>query len=377
MSQTTCDCNVTQPSRTARSRPQAGPLTQPVDEEGAVADAVVGIVANPLSGRDIRRLVAQASVFPTAEKAAMVQRMLSAFGAVGVDQVLVNTDLGGISAAVLRAVRRGPPRGAEWPEVEFLDEDPIAQTADDTTNAVRRMVTAGARVVVCLGGDGTARVAAAACGETPLLALSTGTNNTFPAIREATVAGLAAGLLAVAAVGPEVGVRRATALEVTAGGRVELALVDVCVSTAQHVGARALWDPAALTELFCTFAEPDAVGLSSVAGLICPSMRSERRGVALLFAPVSSARYVVQAPIAPGLVLPVGVDGWRRLDVGEEIRIATQTGVLAVDGEREIEFGPGSHPRIRLRGDGPRCVDVPAVMAAAAAHGLVRRVAHG
>ncbi|MQA06305.1 MAG: ATP-NAD kinase, partial [Streptosporangiales bacterium] len=223
----------------------------------------------------------------------------------------------------------------------------------------------------------TARVAAAACGETPLLALSTGTNNAFPVIREATVAGLAAGLLAVGAVDPQEAVRRATALEVRAGDRTELALVDVCVSTARHVGARALWDPATLTELFCTFAEPDAVGLSSVAGLVCRSPRSERTGVAVLFAPVSTARYVVQAPIAPGLVTPVGVQAWRRLAVGEEIRITAPHGVLAVDGEREIEFDGGNTPRVRLRGDGPRCVDVPAVLAAAAARGLVRRGASG
>ena len=33
-----------------------------------MGDAIVGVVANPLSGRDIR-LVTQASVFPTAERA--------------------------------------------------------------------------------------------------------------------------------------------------------------------------------------------------------------------------------------------------------------------------------------------------------------------
>ena len=37
-----------------------------------VADATVGVIANPMSGRDIRRLVASASVFPNAEKASMV-----------------------------------------------------------------------------------------------------------------------------------------------------------------------------------------------------------------------------------------------------------------------------------------------------------------
>ena len=31
-----------------------------------VADATVGVIANPMSGRDIRRLVASASVFPNA-----------------------------------------------------------------------------------------------------------------------------------------------------------------------------------------------------------------------------------------------------------------------------------------------------------------------
>jgi predicted polyphosphate/ATP-dependent NAD kinase len=39
-----------------------------------VADATVGVMANPMSGRDIRRLVASASVFPNAEKAAPYRR---------------------------------------------------------------------------------------------------------------------------------------------------------------------------------------------------------------------------------------------------------------------------------------------------------------
>src|SRR5262252_7458907 len=72
----------------------------------AVGDAMVGVVANPLSGRDIRRLTTRASVFPTAEKANMIQRMLTAFGAIGVHRVQLSTDLGGISAAVFRAIGR-------------------------------------------------------------------------------------------------------------------------------------------------------------------------------------------------------------------------------------------------------------------------------
>jgi predicted polyphosphate/ATP-dependent NAD kinase len=336
-----------------------------------VADAIVGIVANPLSGRDIRRLVARASVFPNAEKANMVQRMLTSFKVAGVDRVLMSTDLGGISAAVLRAVqtRAGRPT---WPEVEFLDEDALTESALDTTHAVRRMVRMGARVIVCLGGDGTARAAAAACGETSLLALSTGTNNVFPEMCEATVAGLAAALVATGSVDDEAVTRRASMLEVTAGERTEVALVDVCVTTADHLGSRALWEPLTLRELYCTFAEPHAIGLSSIPGLLCPSPRTSRHGVALEFDHPARSRMVVLAPIAPGLMVEVGVKSWRTLAAGEVVESKQRRGVIAVDGEREIEF-QGTAPRIRLREAGPRCIDVPAVLAEAARTGVLSR----
>jgi predicted polyphosphate/ATP-dependent NAD kinase len=334
-----------------------------------LGDAIVGMVANPLSGRDIRRLVTQASVFPTAEKANMIQRMLTAFGAVGVQRVLLGTDLGGISASVLRAIQRRRPQDAPWPEVDFLDGQPIRQTAQDTVDAVRRMVTAGARVIVCLGGDGTARVAAAAAGDVPMLALSTGTNNVFPAVREATIAGLAAGLVATGAVPAEDATTRAKLLEVQVGGRTETALVDVAVSTERHVGARAVWDPATVTQLFCAFAEPDAIGLSSVLGQLAPVARDQPHGVTARLA--TDAPRQVLAPIAPGLVVPVGVREIEPMHPGTVHLVDAHAGVVAVDGERELTFGPGEPPSVRLRADGPRCVDVPAVLAVSARDGLL------
>jgi predicted polyphosphate/ATP-dependent NAD kinase len=336
-----------------------------------VGDAMVGVVANPLSGRDIRRLVTRASVFPTAEKANMIQRMLTALHAVGVHRVLLGTDLGGISASVFRAIgqRRGQDGG--WPEVEFLDGQPIRQTAQDTLDAVRRMVTAGARVIICLGGDGTARVTASAAGDVPMLALSTGTNNAFPAVREATIAGLAAGLLATGAVPADGVVSRAKMLEVRVSERVETALIDVAVSTQRHVGARAVWDPATLTQLFCAFAEPDVIGLSSILGQLSPVARHEPHGVLARLAPEAATQ--VLAPIAPGLVMPVGVDEIRRMHPGSVHSVDARAGVIAVDGERELTFGPGERPTVRLRADGPRCVDVSAVLAASARLGLLRR----
>ena len=117
----------------------------------------------------------------------------------------------------------------------------------------------GAAVIVVLGGDGTVRAAAAASGDVPLLPLSTGTNNAFPEMWEATVAGTAAALVATGRVASDDVTYRSKMLHVTAGGTHEVALVDVCATTVAHVAAKALWQPATLRELYCTFAEPHAI----------------------------------------------------------------------------------------------------------------------
>jgi predicted polyphosphate/ATP-dependent NAD kinase len=85
-------------------RPASGSRSEP-GWPGA-AEATIGIIANPMSGRDIRRLVARASVFPNAEKTNMVLRLVAEAAAHAVGRVLVSTDRFGISAGVLRASQR-------------------------------------------------------------------------------------------------------------------------------------------------------------------------------------------------------------------------------------------------------------------------------
>ncbi|MDQ3947113.1 MAG: NAD(+)/NADH kinase [Actinomycetota bacterium] len=330
--------------------------------------ALAGIVTNAASGRDIRRLVTRASVFPNAEKSAMVQRTLAALGAVGVERVLAMTDLGGIAAGVLRARQRGMRDTAGWPQVEFLDL-PLTETAADTTAAVTAMVERGVGAIVVLGGDGTNRVVAGACGEVPIVSLSTGTNNVFPELREATVGGLAAGLVAAGRVDAETVCRRNKMLVVDDGGHRELALVDVCATTHAAVAARALWEADSLRALFVSFAEPDAIGLSAIAGLVQPVGRDEPWGLALDLAPLARARLRVRAPIAPGLVVDVGVDGATPMTPGE--RWPVGNGVIALDGEREIESS-GAHTTVRLELGGPYTIDVRRTLRLAAENGLLR-----
>ena len=359
--------------------------------------ALAGIVTNSASGRDIRRLVTRASVFPNAEKSAMVQRTLAALGAVGVGRVLVMTDLGGIAAGVLRARQRGLGDTAGWPEVEFLDL-PLTETASDTTAAVTAMVERGVGAIVVLGGDGTNRVVAGACGDVPIVSLSTGTNNVFPELREATVAGLAAGLVAAGRVAPEAVCRRNKMLVVEGlalakptahvgsanarggvggpggaggtGGRRELALVDVCVTTHTAVAARAVWDADTLRALFVTFAEPDAIGLSAIAGLVHPVGRDEPFGLALELAPAALARRRVRAPIGPGLVVDVGVERVTVMGPGQPWPLPAGPGTIALDGERELE-PDGAAPTVRLDLGGPRTIDVRRTLARAAEDSLL------
>ena len=266
----------------------------------------VGVIANPVSGRDIRRLVSGASVFDNAEKGSMVYRLLVGLGAAGVDRVLMMPAENGVSESLRRRLsgRAGGSQAQRFPALEPL-EMVTELTARDTAVAVELMAERGVAAIVVLGGDGTHRVAARHCGDIPVCALSTGTNNAFARIREATVAGLATGLVASGRVGEEA-LRREKLLLVGLNGdpRHDCALVDVAVSSVRWTGARALWRIAEISELFVAFAEPGAVGLSAVAALVDAVPRSAGHGL--------YARLVDPAQAAVTLTVPLARDSSSR-----------------------------------------------------------------
>jgi hypothetical protein len=335
----------------------------------------VGVVANPASGRDVRRLVTGASVFDNAEKGAMVHRLMAGLGAAGVDRVVMMPAASGVSQSLQRHLRgrTGQLADQPLPELEVL-EMALHEDARDSVAAVLAMAERPVAAIVVLGGDGTHRVVAGHCGDIPLCALSTGTNNAFPELREATVAGLATGLVAAGRLDGEGLVRRAKRLEVAVGdGAVrETALVDVAVTAERWVGSRALWRAGAISEALVTFASPSAVGLSAVAAAVGPVPRAAPFGLHLRLAPPEEAPRVVTVPLAPGLVADVGVADARRVAPGEVVPLAARAGCLALDGEREVELGPGDQVTVRL-GQGPLVIDVDAVMAAASGQGILHQ----
>lgn len=319
-------------------------------------NATVGLIANPAAGRDIRRLTAHASVVPNHEKAAIVRRVLHGVAAAGVDSVAYLADNAGIVAAAVDGAT--PP----------LRMDALPHRAhglaSDSTEAARLLATAGVGVIVTLGGDGTNRAVAAGCGDVPLVAISTGTNNVVPTMVDGTVAGLAAGLVAGGAVPAEQVAPRGKRVEVTVGETTDFALIDAAACVDPFVGARAVWDPGRVRALVLTRAAPWSVGLSAIGGQLDAVGPDEPAALYVELGP----GHQVMATIAPGLVALVAVARWRRLELGEPVSLGARARTVALDGERELIVRDGQATAAVTR-TGPRLVDIRATLRAAAASG--------
>lgn len=332
----------------------------------------VGIIANPISARDIRRVIANATSLQIADRANIVLRVLACLHFLGVKHVLMMPENGGIRGHVARNLQQAQNRGeARFPEISYLDMPVTADTAD-SQRAARLMHQAGVSLIVVLGGDGTHRAVVAHCGDTPIAGVSTGTNNAFPEHREATITGLAAGLAANGLVPAETAFAPNKLLDIEVGDEREIALVDVAVVAERYIGARALWKTENFKELFVTFADPQVIGMSSIAGLIDPVDRRTPEGRRVTFAPVDTAPHMICAPIAPGLMSQIGVREWGRLIPDEPLTVASDGGSIALDGERELSFSAESKPQITLRTNAFRTVDVAGCMHYAAKNGLFR-----
>jgi hypothetical protein len=180
------------------------------------------------------------------------------------------------------------------------------------------------------------------------------------------VAGIATGLVATGRGGPHALRREAALVVERPGAAPDLALVDVALTRERFIGARALWRHESLCELFVTFADPGAMGLCSLAGLLAPLPRGSGRGLHVrLTRDRAQAESVVQVALAPGLVTEVAVSSFDTLEMGARVPLSADGLVVALDGEREIERRADDGATVRLT-EGPLRIDVDAVMRYAA-----------
>ena len=317
----------------------------------------VGLVANTASGKDIRRLAGKASVFDNREKLAIVRRAVIGAIAAGARRFVYMSDSHGI---VKQAIAETTiPRGVRF---EALPSSGTA-SAMDTIVAAEQMAQKDCAVVLVLGGDGTNRAFVRGWRDATLVSLSTGTNNVFPVMAEATVAGMALGLIAAGKVASRLVATQAKVIDVVIEAEEQdIALIDAVITRDAFIGAKALLDPSQLKEALLCRAEPAAVGITSLGGLVRPVSDKDDFGLHLTF--TKGGRQLL-APMGPGMFAKVEIGKTRLVKFDQAVK-AQGPSVIALDGERERVIAPGQRIEMRISRRGPWVVDLAATLQRAA-----------
>jgi len=313
--------------------------------------------------------VAHATVVDNQGKVAIIRRVLVGLRALGVGRAVIMPDTYHLGE---RAVDGLSYADQETPDLDLLEMS-VTGKPEDSERAARLMVQAGVRALVILGGDGTVRMVAKGAGNTPLLPISTGTNNVLPTFIEGTVAGLAAAAVALRRIEvSHIAIRHKWIELLVNGESNDGALVDVATLAGHFLGARAVWNAGDLRQVAVTRADPATIGISAIAGVVHPVAPEEPLGVALDLSP--QARQRVLAPIGPGLMAEVGIASTHILWPGGTFAVISERPIiLAMDGERAIVLHDGEEAVLRLRDDGPWLIDPRRVMVEVVASGLLDR----
>ncbi len=356
------------------------------------------IIANPMSGRDVRRLAARATNMTHEAKRDLVARVAAGLDAMGVDEIMILKEPFRVSSGALEMM---PLRA----RVRLLDVG-VTNSAADTVAAVRAARAAGCDVIISLGGDGTNRIIARTWPDVPLVPLSTGTNNVFPILIEATSAGVAAGLIANGSMPAGDVATRCKLVHVRTASWHDIGVIDAVLLRRDHVGNFLPFDADRIAALVLTRAEPAAVGMSPIGGYVDPVSFADEWGLALrcgraadapagvthdaagathdaagatheaagathgAFEPGQSTARDLYVPISPGLFRAVHVASHARLPFGAPF-VFEGPGVVAFDGDREHKLADGEQAIVSVQRDGPPVVDVARCIQLAAARGIL------
>ena len=324
--------------------------------------AKLGIVVNPMSGRDVRRVAAKASTSNHHEKQQQVTRLVLGALEMGATKIYLGNEPFRINE---RAIENLPERTS----IEIL-KYPLTHTAKDTATMTRLMWEAGCRTFIVLGGDGTSRIVAKTLPDAVILPLSTGTNNVFPIFCEASIAGAAAGLIAANRMKAENHCYRCKQLHIRVNGvDKDLALIDAVLLNNDSIGSLLPFAPENIRQVFLTRAEPASVGISPIGGFLRICKAKDAFGVMVSCDP--DAEETVRVPLSPGLYGNIGIRKHSKMELGQTYRVKGP-GILAFDGDRTIQFEAADDVEISVRQDGPWIIEPNKILETAAAHELLK-----
>lgn len=309
--------------------------------------ASIGIIANPASGKDIRRLVSYATIIDNNEKVNICQRIVLAAQEFGVDECVFMPETFMIGPKVEDNLISDGKRKARIRTLDF----PIDASQQDTVKSAAMMEEMGVGCIVILGGDGTSRAAMKSIVRTPVISVSTGTNNVYPTLMEGTVVGMAAAAVARMAE-PWACCVKDKRIEVYINGKFkDIALIDAVVSADFFSGARAIWDPGRIRRIVVSRCHPATIGFSAIPGAYAIVQDTDPFGFAVT---LGEGGEQVLASIAAGVITRVGIHEPRTLALNEPYSFAAEERcMIALDGEREIPVAPGDNVRMTVTGNGP------------------------
>ena len=326
--------------------------------------ASIGLIANPASGKDIRRLVSYATTIDNNEKVNICKRIVLAARGLGVRDVIFMPDTFTVGYSVQYQLEDDGVLDSNINVLDFLMDGSMK----DTVDAAGIMEEMGVGCVVVLGGDGTSRAAAKKLRKTPLLSISTGTNNVYPAMMEGTVAGMAAA--AVARLNDPYNVCiHDKRVEVYVNGEYrDMALIDAVISDDTYIGAKAIWDPARIKYIVVSRCHPATIGFSAVPGVYQTVEDTDDFGYAV---ELGKGGKKVLAPIAAGVLTPMEIASAKKLEFGEKYSYtAAEPAMIALDGEREVKLFAGDRADFVIERNGPWRVLPRKAISMAAQRGL-------
>jgi predicted polyphosphate/ATP-dependent NAD kinase len=304
----------------------------------------IGIIVNPESGKDIRRIISDAFTFNNFEKLNIVKRIVNATLSLVEAEFVFMPDSFGFG----KYIRNEIPNSTQ-----ILDFKP--ENEEDTVRATRLMIEKNVCCIIVLGGDGTNRLVAKASNSTPIVPISTGTNNAFPFFYDGTIVGSAIAAIVKDKKILEEATHREKRLEIIKNGKLyDIALVDVAVIENDFIGSKAIFTTDNIREIFISFGEVKNIGLSSVFGFYLPVKRNENAGG---FCKIGNGNLSLNAPLMPGKLSKIEIKDIRKIDLGKEIAIKHGNMILSLDGERTIYTGKDAFA-VRITKNGPVVLDI-------------------
>jgi len=318
----------------------------------------VGIIINPIAGTDLRRLTSTAAFMDNNMKVRLTRSVLGGMAGIGIKEFAIMPDYLGIYKNLIDAVSND---GIRVTPIEMEVEG----NSNDTRKAVEELKKLGSPLIISLGGDGTVRIISESSGETPILPLSTGTNNTVPYYMEGTAAGLAAGYFLRGLVSPEEALIRLKKLVIEINGRQEgVGLVEVSVTDYPFRGAATI-DVSRVLDSVIGIADPAGIGLSSVGGMLKALDPSSKFALRVKF----GGGKKVRAAVYPGVVKEVSIGSFELVPVGKKIALSPGFYVEA-DGERLFHISEEDRVSVLVSGEGPLLVNVHKILGLVSERGL-------